>query len=122
MSDKWIAGHDALNSAFSSGSILSAARRELEQHLLTTSEVRIDGEPNQERNERRASAIRHLLQVRVTERAAHRTFLISIAALIVSVVAVTFAGMKLRQEQQAASPTASQLSPSSISTSPAPVP
>lgn len=117
MSDKWIPQHDALNAAFDSGSILTASREELERHLLTTSETRILGEPNMERNERRASAIRHLLQVRVTERIAQRTFRISMAALIISVVAVTFAGLKFWQELSARPPASS---PPTLSSTPTP--
>ncbi len=100
-SDKWVPRHDALNRAFDSGTILTAPRAELEQHLLTTSETRIPDGTNQGRNERRATAIRHLLQVRITERVARRTLFISIGALIVSFVAVTFTGLKFWQGRAA---------------------
>jgi len=107
MSDDWIAEHDALNSAFKSGSILSASRPELERHLLTTCECNILADTNREKNKRRADTIRHLLQIRITEQVARRSFLISMAALIVSVVAATFAGLKLWQESHHASSAAS---------------
>jgi hypothetical protein len=115
MSTDWIPEHDALNKAFMTGEILTAGRRELERHLLTTAEVKISGEPNQERNKRRADTIRHLLQVRITEQVARRSFLISLAALIVSVIAVMFAGMKLWQESQ---PATSAASPPAVSPTP----
>ena len=120
MSDKWIPEHDALNKAFDTGSILSASRRELEHHLLTTCECDILAEKNRERNKRRADTIRHLLQIRITEQVARRTFLISMAALIVSVVAVTFAGLKFWQERAARLPPTSPPAVSSTPSLPAP--
>ena len=98
MSTEWIPEHDALNKAFMTGEILTAGRRELERHLLTTAEVKILSEQNQERNRRRADTIRHLLQVRVSEQIARRSYLVSLLALIISVVAVTLAGLKYWHE------------------------
>lgn len=86
--DKWIARHDEVHAAFHTESILTASRPILERHLLTLCNVKMLSEDNQTRNNNRAEMIKHLLAVRIGEELQRRSHKISIAALVISLVAL----------------------------------
>jgi len=104
--DPSIIEHDRLNAAFSSGSVLTTQRKELERLLLAAAECKSVGEENTKRNSRRADILRHLLQVRISEEFQRKTFRMSVAALIVSVCALLFTGYRLWHDvsREAATP------------------
>jgi len=77
-----------INSAFQTWSVLTAPRKQLERWLVTLCTVRMEHPKNDEHNHLRADAIKHLLQVRVTERLHWRSLLVSIAALVISIFAL----------------------------------
>jgi hypothetical protein len=82
------------NAAFQDESVLTADRRKLERWLIALCDIRPPDDGVQKWNLRRAEAIKYLLQVHITERLAQQTRIISILALIVSLTAATFAGLK----------------------------
>ena len=79
---------DETNRAFKDGSVLDADRRTLERWLIALCDVKPPADEIQKWNLRRVDAIKYLLHVRVTERLARRTFVVSVAAFVVSVLAI----------------------------------
>jgi hypothetical protein len=90
--------HDRLNAAFSTKSVLTAERKDLERLLLAAAECKPLSEENTKRNGRRADVLRHLLQVRISEEFQRKNFRISILAFTVSVFALAVAGYRLWQD------------------------
>ena len=87
----WIKRHDEVNKAFDSDAIATEPRHRLERHLVTLAQIKMESDKNQAWNNRRADVIRHLLQIRISEELHRRSFRISVAALVVSVLALIVA-------------------------------
>ncbi len=85
---EWTRRHDEVNKAFDTDAIATEPRHKLERYLVTLAQVKMASVENQDWNNRRADVIRHLLQVRISEELHRRSWRVSVAALIVSILAL----------------------------------